>query len=32
MIHMTLGASPGAIVFNCDMFLDIPYIADLITL
>ena len=31
-IHSTLGASPGAIVFHRDMFLDIPYIADLITL
>jgi hypothetical protein len=26
MIHMTFGASPRAIVFNHDMFLDIPYI------
>ena len=31
-IHITLGTSPRAIVFNCDMFLDIPYIADLIML
>lgn len=31
-IHSTLGASPGAVTFNRDMLLDIPYIADLITL
>ena len=31
-IHTTLNATPGAIVFNRDMLLDIPYVADLITL
>ncbi len=28
-IHRTLGSSPGAIVFNRDMFLPIPLLADL---
>jgi hypothetical protein len=27
-IHSTLGSSPGALVFNRDMFLNIPLIAD----
>ena len=31
-IHTTLGISPGALVFNRDMLLDIPFVADLITL
>jgi len=31
-IHRTLNATPGAIVFNRDMFLDIPYVADFIAL
>ena len=31
-MHTTLGASPGSILFNRDMFLDIPYIADWILL
>ena len=28
-VHNTLGYSPGSIVFNRDMVLDVPYIADL---
>ena len=31
-IHRTLGISPGAAVFNRDMFLDIPFIVDYIRL
>ena len=31
-VHATLGASPGAVVCNRDMLLDVPYVADLITL
>jgi hypothetical protein len=31
-INRTIGATPGAIVFNRDMLLDIPYIADLVLL
>jgi hypothetical protein len=27
-IHSTLGSSPGSLVFNRDMFLNIPLIAD----
>ena len=27
-IHTTLGSSPGSLVFNRDMFLNIPLIAD----
>jgi hypothetical protein len=27
-IHTTLGSSPGSLVFNRDMFLNIPFIAD----
>ncbi len=27
-IHIALGSSPGALVFNRDMFLNIPLIAD----
>jgi hypothetical protein len=27
-IHRTLGMTPGAIVFNCDMFLNIPLLTD----
>ena len=27
-MHTTLGSSPGALVFNRDMFLNIPLIAD----
>ena len=27
-IHTTLGGSPGSLVFNRDMFLNIPFIAD----
>ena len=28
-VHTSLGLSPGAITFNRDMFLDVPYVADL---
>lgn len=31
-VHRTLAVSPGAAIFNRDMFLDIPYIADFIQL
>jgi len=31
-VHRTHGLSPGATVFNRDMLLDIPYVADLIRL
>ena len=31
-IHSTMGISPGALVFHRDMFLDIPYVADLLLL
>ena len=31
-VHSTLGLSPGAITFNRDMFIDVPYVADLIHL
>lgn len=31
-VHSTLGVSPGAAVFNRDMWLDIPYIVDWILL
>ena len=31
-VHWTLGTSPGALVFHRDMFLDIPYVADLLLL
>ena len=31
-IHRTLGTSPGALVFHRDMFIDLPYIADLLLL
>ena len=27
-VHTTLGSSPGSLVFNRDMFLNIPLIAD----
>ena len=27
-VHTTLGSSPGALVFNRDMFLNIPLVAD----
>ena len=27
-VHTTLGSSPGALVFNRDMFLNIPLMAD----
>ena len=27
-VHMTLGSSPGSLVFNRDMFLQVPLIAD----
>jgi hypothetical protein len=27
-IHSTLGSSPGSLIFNRDMFLNIPLIAD----
>jgi hypothetical protein len=27
-VHSTLGSSPGSLVFNRDMFLNIPLIAD----
>jgi hypothetical protein len=27
-IHRTLGMTPGAIVFNCNMFLDTPLLTD----
>ena len=30
VVHSTLQASPGAVVFHRDMLLDIPYVADLI--
>jgi len=30
VVHSTLGASPGAIVFHRDMLLEIPYVADLL--
>ena len=28
-LHCSLNSSPGALVFHCDMFLEIPLIADL---
>jgi hypothetical protein len=31
-VHWTLGTLPGALVFHRDMFLDIPYVADLLLL
>jgi hypothetical protein len=31
-VHRTLGTSPGALVLHRDMFLDIPYVADLLLL
>ena len=31
-VHSTLGVSPGALVYHRDMLLDVPYVADLITL
>lgn len=31
-IHSTLGTSPGSLVFNRDMLLDVPVIADLVAL
>jgi hypothetical protein len=31
-VHCTLSISPGALVFRCDMFLDIPLLADLETI
>ena len=31
-IHRTLGTSPGALVFHRDMFIDLPYMADLLLL
>ena len=31
-VHRTLGMSPGALVFHRDMFMDIPFIADLLLL
>jgi transposase InsO family protein len=30
VVHSTLGASPGAIVFHRDMLLEVPYVADLL--
>jgi hypothetical protein len=27
-VHITLGSSPGSLIFNRDMFLNIPLIAD----
>jgi hypothetical protein len=32
MVHCTLGISPRALVFHHDMFIDIPYVADLLLL
>jgi transposase InsO family protein len=31
-VHSTMGLSPGSIVFHRDMFLDIPFVADLLML
>ena len=31
-VHRTLGVSPGALVFHHDIFVDVPYIADLLLL
>jgi hypothetical protein len=31
-VHSTLGSSPGNLVFNRDMFLNIPLIADWLTI
>lgn len=31
-VHRTLGISPGGLVFHRDMFIDIPYVADLLLL
>ena len=27
-VHTTLGSSPGALVFSCDMFLNVPLLTD----
>ena len=27
-VHSTLGSSPGSLVFNRDMFFNIPFVAD----
>jgi hypothetical protein len=31
-VHQTLGVSPGASVLHRDIFIDVPYIADLLLL
>jgi transposase InsO family protein len=31
-VHRTMGVSPGSLVFHRDMFIDIPYVADLLLL
>ncbi len=31
-VHRTLGISPGSLVFQRDMIMDLPFVADLLTL